>query len=126
MTAVIKVYEKLVDNKRKSDFSTICLYDLFAGFDTIDKNNLCEKLRRYGCDEKSIRWFHAYLTGKKQVVIIGASLSEPVTIDTGSPKGSVLSPVLFLVLVSDIECWALHSTISSYLTIAHAQSVSPT
>ena len=63
------------------------LYDLSAGFDTIDKNILCEKLHRYGCDEKSIRWFHAYLTGRKQVFIIGGSLLEPITIDTASPQG---------------------------------------
>ena len=38
--------------------------------------------------------------------MIGATLSEPLTTNIGSPQGAILSPTIFLILVADIGLWS--------------------
>ena len=41
-------------------------------------------------------------------------MSEPVELLLGSPQGSILSPSLFLVLISDIELYCPNAVLSGY------------
>ena len=45
----------------------------------------------------------SYLEGRTQRVAVSGKLSESVTIDKGTPQGSRLSPLLFLILMSDLN-----------------------
>ena len=62
----------------------------------------------YGFDEKSISWFRSYLTNRQQVVMIEDVISDPVTINVGSPQGAILSPTIFIILISDIGLYNRH------------------
>ena len=46
--------------------------------------------------------------------MIGSSLSKPTTLTVGSPQGSILSPTLFIILLSDIELWCPGATLCGY------------
>ena len=40
--------------------------------------------------------------------------SEPIKVESSVPQGTVLAPLLFLILISDIDKGTLHSVISSF------------
>ncbi len=77
-------------------------YDMSAAFDTVDSDMLAKKLVALGVTGKENLWFRHYLRGRRQQVDYNGSLSPPLAVPFGVPQGSILGPVLFLVLVSDL------------------------
>ena len=80
----------------------IAAFDLTAAFDTVDHNILCGKLEALGLSPSATKWFHDYLIGRSQRVRFNGELSSPSMIRCGVPQGSLLGPVLFLVIIWDL------------------------
>ena len=59
-------------------------------------------------------WFNSYLSERSQCVQIGSTLSEPISLQVGSPQGSILSPTIFLILIADIELWCPEAVLRGY------------
>ena len=74
----------------------------------------CGYYLAYGFNKTSVEWFRSYLSERKQQVMIGSTLSEQTTLKVGSPQGSILSPTIFIILLSDIELWCPGATLCGY------------
>ena len=72
------------------------MLDLQKAFDTVDHGILLSKLSPIGFCDSAVKWVNSYLTGRKQVVDIGGTMSQPQNITCGVPQGSVLGPLLFI------------------------------
>jgi hypothetical protein len=99
------------DNKKSIG---VLLYDLSAAFDSLDADILVNKLERYGFDGRSTRWFKSYLGDRKQRVKVGSKLSEQKMLPYGAPQGSCLSPLLFIIMVADMNLWLENSEVFSF------------
>ncbi len=77
-------------------------YDMSAAFDTVDPEMLAAKLNGMGITGKEGKWFRHYLLNRRQQVDYNGVLSPFQQVLYGIPQGSILGPVLFLVLVSDL------------------------
>ncbi len=89
-------------------------FDLSAAFDMIDAELLADKLLIYGAGGNVIAWTKSYLSGRRQCVEYSGETSPIVNVTCGSPQGSVISPLLFLILVADIEDWITKAKALSY------------
>lgn len=90
------------------------LLDLSAAFDTLDPHLLVEKLAVYGANRSLRSLISSYMCGRRQNVDCNGNLSGELQIMFGSPQGSVMSPILFLVMVADIEEWISVANVLSY------------
>ena len=60
------------------------------------------KLKAAGFQNESLSWITSYLSGRSQKVVTSSGESCFETVINGVPQGSVLGPLLFTILVSDI------------------------
>lgn len=56
-----------------------------------------DRLRRLGASEGSIFLVSAFLSGRRMTITIDGFSAEPVSINRGSPQGSVLGCILYCV-----------------------------
>ena len=85
--------------------------DFSKAFDKVDHGVLLHKLRDMGIAGNLSIWFHSSLSNRYHFVKLpgGSSTASPVI-----PQGTVLGPLLFLILMSDIDIGVLNTKVVSF------------
>ena len=102
-------------NLLEQGFNVDVVYlDFAKAFDKVDHNILLHKLKSLGINGKTLRWIQSFLEDRVQRVVVNGQLSTPSQVISGVPQGSVLGPLLFLVLIGDIDENIVNSLIASF------------
>ncbi len=97
-TAMVKVQNDLLRAIDDGNDVLLVLLDLSAAFDSVDHKILLKRLTSsLGVTGNALQWFHSYLTGRKQTVVIQGVESTERDLLCGVPQGSVLGPILFTI-----------------------------
>ena len=92
-------FKKLVDQGGEHD---ALIMDLSKASDCLPHNLIIAKLHAYGFDKASLRLLHSYLTDRYQRVKINNSYSLWSLNKHGVPRGSILGPMLFNIVLCDM------------------------
>ena len=76
--------------------------DVEKAFDSVWHNGLRHKLMTGDLPRKIVRLMSSFITNRMISVNINDEASDNVQLNAGTPQGSVLSPLLFLIYVSDL------------------------
>ena len=75
---------------------------------------MCDKLKLYGLDKNAVQWIETFISGRTQKVKIGMKLRESANLVSGVPQGGILSPLLYIIYVADMDKWLEFSDCTTY------------
>jgi len=89
---------KSIDNQR------ICVavfFDFEKAYDMLYREGLLHKIRNLGLTGNIYQWIDSFLLDRSIQVRVGGSLSDTKILENGTPQGSSISPLLFLIMIND-------------------------
>ena len=114
LSQLLSHYDRIISLLEKGlNVDTIYL-DFSKAFDKVDHSLVLKKLSILGIRGKILQWIESFLTNRTQRVLVNGFLSEPAPVISGVPQGSVIGPLLFLILIGDIDENIASSFISSF------------
>ena len=75
----------------------------------MDHNHLMSILDSLGIGEPLLSWLHSYIINRIQWVNIDSTSSDYFTPSSGVPKGAIISPLLFALLVNSVASIIQHA-----------------
>jgi hypothetical protein len=112
--AIASLLSSVTEELDKRLFVAVLFFDVRKAFDTVPHETLLNKLELIGVRGIANEIFRDYLKNRKQYVVVGTDKSDTTAILQGVPQGSILGPILFNVLVSDLRFLKTSSLKFSY------------
>ncbi len=114
LSQLLAHYDKILKHMENGMNVDTVYLDFSKAFDKVDHQIIIEKLKILGIGGKILKWIKSFLLNRNQRVIVNGFWSELSHVLSGVPQGSVIGPLLFLILIGDIDADLLHSFLSSF------------
>ena len=114
LSQLLEHFERVTQTLEDGDNVDVIYLDFSKAFDKVDFLVTLRKIKQLGITGKVGKWIYSFLTGRTQTVIVNGMKSEDSVVRSGVPQGSVLGPLLFLILLGDIDKSVASAFVSSF------------
>jgi hypothetical protein len=83
--------------------TVVIAFDLSDAFCTVPLPLIAEGLAKANLDTAYVEWIHAFLTNRSASTRVRSARSEWTPLESGTPQGGVLSPLLWCLAVGGLE-----------------------
>lgn len=98
---LFRLTQSIMNGFKKRDCTVGLFLDVKAAFDSVWKNGLKLKIKKIGLSKQLENLLFSFLDDRVLRIFIEGMWSEIVDLLAGTPQGSCLSPILYLIFVND-------------------------
>eukprot|EP00796_Vickermania_ingenoplastis_P012730 gene12730-8679_t len=95
--------EALLMRPTQSSRTAAVFVDYARAFDSVDHGCILDALRRLRVNNEMQRWIGSFLSTRTARVRVNNTLSSAVAMTCGVPQGSVLGPILFIIVMDSLN-----------------------
>ena len=111
--ALMDLVGNLIENFEKGLISITVQLDMSKAFDCLDHCKFLDSLKYYGF-ENVLPWFKTYLREREIAVKYDGIISDSHKLDIGTPQGSVLGPLYYILQINDFHKSLRYSSMMVY------------
>ena len=103
LSQLLTHYDSILSKLEEGEDVDVIYLDFSKAFDKVDHKILLSKLKSLGITGKLHKWIQSFLLDRNQIVFVDGHESYQAKIQSGVPQGSVLGPLFFIIMISDID-----------------------
>ena len=99
---IIRLQDAINKYNNNKGYTVGVFIDFQSAFDMMWRSGLLIKLRSLGITGNVFNFVKNFLTDRTIQVKVGGALSQKYVLDNGTAQGSIISPLLFLIMINDL------------------------
>ena len=111
---LFRLSEDSHNSLKKRGITAALFLDAEAAFDQAWHDAIRYKVDKLNIPQRLVRLISSFLKERKLKVKIGNQVSEEIIMKAGTPQGSCLSPLLYIILVNDIPNVDDHASLGQF------------
>lgn len=100
MDPVLALEDEIRKAQTNKEAVAAVFLDIEKAYDMLWKEGLLIQLNRLGVKGQMFQWVKAFLSGRSITVRVNGCLSECYPVENGTPQGSIVSPLLFSIMIN--------------------------
>ena len=99
---IARLHDTILKQNRFRGYTLAVFVDFKSAFDMVWRKGLLLKLQKYGIMGKMYSFIQNFLTDRTIQVRVGNELSNKFNLQNGTAQGSIISPLLFSIMINDL------------------------